>query len=176
MVLVAACGRIGTLFIVIFGVAAAAAARAAIPDIAAGVWPPATVVVTAGAVCCCCCCSVVVAVAEATNGERIRMTLLAAILGVIGLVGFCTTCGDTAFCTGLCTVDCTRNGVVGVTADLTEVGVVGREAIVVTGGDVTGTVAGAATAAVVTAVLGVDALTGGKAPLAAVGGMSYFCI
>jgi len=61
----------------------------------------------------------------------------------------------------------------------------GRAATVVTGGDVTGTVAGvAAITGVVTAaagvvltmgVVGAGVLTGGKAPVAA-GGMSYFCI
>lgn len=64
--------------------------------------------------------------------------------------------------------------------------IVGRAATVVTGGDVTGTVAGVATitgAVTATAAAevltigatGVGVLTGGKAP-GAVGGMSYFCI
>jgi len=60
----------------------------------------------------------------------------------------------------------------------------GRAAIVVTGGDVTGMVAGVVTiAGVVTAeavvlmgTFGVGTLTGGKVPLAAAGGISYFCI
>lgn len=137
--------------------------------------------------------AVAAATVEVTRGERIRMTLPVTTLGVMGLagLGFCTTCDGTTFCTGLCAVDWTRNGVatVGVTVDLAAAagGVVeGRTATVVTGGDVTGTVVGVATitgaviAAAVGVVLtmgavGVGALTGGKAPVAA-GGMSYFCI
>lgn len=162
------------------------------------------VVVTVAVVCCCSVVATATAVAaataavEVTRGDRIRITLPVATLGVIGLAGFCTACDGTGFCTGLALW--TRNGVA--TAVATAVatdglavvaavataaatgGVVGgRAATVVTGGDVIGTVAGVAIIAVVTApgvltigVVGVGALTDGKVPVAATGGISYFCI
>jgi len=112
-------------------------------------------------------------------------------LGVIGLVGFCTVCDGTGFCAGLALW--TRNGVATAvaTAGATDAlaaatgdVVGGRAATVVTGGDVIGTVAGVATIAeVVTATgvltigaVGTGALTEEKVPVAATGGISYFCI
>lgn len=85
------CGRIGTLFMLIFGVAAAAAAKAAIPDIAAGVWP-ATVVLAVGV----CSVAVVAVGVVVTKGERILIRF-PATLGVNGLDGFVTLCDGTGF-------------------------------------------------------------------------------
>ena len=106
-------------------------------------------------------------------GERILIRF-PATRGVIGLDGFVTACDDTGFCIGLCTVDCIRTGVCAKDG-LAEVGVDGRAATVVMGGDVTGTVAGVTAAGVVVGAVLVCVLTVGNVPVVA-GGMSYFCI